>query len=113
MQKYFFEKYIDKRYLVFFAMDFMKTERVVNLDELFEFQSRQNLEHVCEKVKVLRSELVDEMLSYGMTEKTANKIFRGEEVIVCGDCGTANMSLEFSYPAKLYRCSNCNTTYVP
>jgi superfamily II helicase len=81
----------------------------INL-ELKKFQNGQNLAHILKKTNVIIGELVEEMKSYGITERVIKKILRGEEIILCNGCMTPNMYLTMNNIAiniDLYVCDKC------
>lgn len=50
-----------------------------------------------------------------MTEKTKNRFFEGEEILMCKKCNTDNV-YELKYDGlhnrSLYLCDNCNNFYI-
>lgn len=72
--------------------------------------NKQNLENITRKTKILKNELYKEMQEYEITPLVAEKIFNGEEVIVCVSCGTPNMYKTFytnDQNLNLYKCDKC------
>lgn len=74
--------------------------------------NKQNLDHITEKINLFKSELVEEMISYGMTFKVAEKAIAGGEIKICNNCKTPNLYLDNDvkmHNIKIYRCDNCNS----
>ena len=79
------------------------------------FQNRQNLEHLIEKIKILKSEIESEGSLYGITNKVINKIFSKEEVIQCKNCGSPNAyrtCFEINGNSKSYKCDSCKEYFT-
>lgn len=84
-----------------------------NNKDLSEFlertQNEFNLENITKKIFILKSELLDEMKSYGILSYVAEKILMGIEVINCSKCNSPNMyCFYFEEDIKYYKCANCN-----
>jgi len=80
-------------------------------EEIFRKQNKRNLELILWKLNLFK----DECKSYGMTEKTINKLIEGKEIIGCPYCSTPNMyKIVHSKDVKsiVYECGKCGKNYI-
>ena len=80
-------------------------------EEIFRKQNKRNLELIVWKLEIFK----DECKSYGMTEKTINKLIEGKEIRGCPYCFTPNMYEIVNYYSGggiVYECSKCGKTYA-
>jgi len=78
-------------------------------EEILRKQNKRNLELIVMRLELFK----DECKSYGMTEKTINKLIEGKEIIGCPYCFTLNMyKIVHSKDVKsiVYECGKCGRT---
>ena len=91
----------------------METEIFIP-EKIKEESNRNNLENITKKVSIMKDALYEEMKSYGITPSVAERIFIGEEIILCFNCGTPNMYNTLhvtSRNKRVYKCDKCNEIY--
>lgn len=76
------------------------------------FQNAKKINYLLKRVRIMREELIKEMISYGMTDLIIKKVFEGKKITFCLSCNTPNVYESFYDKINnlhLYRCDNCNT----
>jgi len=88
-------------------------EKKINLKSSLEIlQNKQNLEHVIDKILILKKEIEMEGSLYGITNKVIAKVMGGEEVIQCRKCGSPNAyrtHFDLTQNSKNYKCNSCKS----
>jgi hypothetical protein len=83
---------------------------LLNEQELIDMQNCQNLENLLKRIKIMKREFYNEMISYGMTEETIKRAFNGKEIFNCKSCNTPNLYESYHDKTKnisFYKCDNC------